>query len=226
MLRERFIATRQTLRAAGEPVDIALVLAVDCSGSIGREELALQFRGYARAITSNTFIAAVQRGPVGRIAATFVAWSDDSRQDQVVPWTLIDDLAAARRFAADLLAAPDPIPGYTSISGAIDFSRRLLLACGYPAPRRVIDVSGDGKNNHGRNVREARDEAVAAGLRINGLPIIAQEADIADYYARNVIGGPAAFVSIVQDLASFEQAALRKLVTEVAAVPDELKQFA
>ncbi|HEX5325526.1 MAG TPA: DUF1194 domain-containing protein, partial [Acetobacteraceae bacterium] len=181
-------------------------------------------RGYARAITSDAFIAAVQAGPLGRIALTFVTWAEASRQVQVVPWTLIDCLAAARGFVAALFAAPYPTPGYTSISGAIDFSRRLLGDCRYPSTRRVIDVSGNGTNNSGRDVKDARDEAVAAGITINGLPILGDQADIATYYAQNVIGGTGAFVTVVQNLATFERATRRKLVTEIAAVSGDLQR--
>ncbi|HEX5325135.1 MAG TPA: DUF1194 domain-containing protein [Acetobacteraceae bacterium] len=227
MSRESFVGRRQVLRAAAAaPVDVALVLAADCSGSISNEALALQVQGYARAITSAAFIAAVQSGYHQRIALTFVRWAEASRQDQAVPWTVIGDLAAARAFVETLLAAPFATPGYTSISGAIDFSRRLLLDCRYPAMRRVIDVSGNGRNNDGRSVTAARDEAVAAGIGINGLPIVNDEADIVAYYIRNVIGGPAAFVSVVEDLESFEHAVQRKLVIEVAAVPVDSKRLA
>jgi hypothetical protein len=131
---------------------------------------------------------------------------------------LIDGIPAARQFANTLLQAPGPIPGFTSISGAIDFARRTLSACGYAAGRRVIDVSGDGVNNDGRLVTEARDEAIAAGITINGLPIVRNEPDIASYYSQNVIGGNAAFVTVAKDITSFHTAVLEKFVTEIAQV--------
>lgn len=219
MLRDG-IATPTRLRmVATEPVDVALVLAADCSGSISNEDLALQFRGYGQAITSDAVMRAVRSGRHGRIALTFVGWSSAGRQDQAVPWTLIDGIPAAREFASKLLHAPSPIPGYTSISGAIDFAVRLLSACAYPSEQQVIDVSGDGMNNDGRAVTDARDDAVAAGVRINGLPIVSREPNIAAYYAQNVIGGAAAFIVVAADMASFHVAVLRKLVTEIATGP-------
>ena len=218
MLRDRFV-TRHPLQNIGvQAVDVALVLAVDSSGSISNEDLALQFRGYAQAITSDVFMNAARSGRLGRIALTFIAWSSAGRHDQLVPWMLIDGMPAARQFAATLMQAPSPIPGFTSISGAIDFARRLLAACGYAADRRVIDVSGDGTNNDGRPVTEARDEAIAAGIAINGLPIVRCEPDIAAYYSHNVIGGEAAFVTIARDISSFHIAVLEKFVTEIAQV--------
>jgi hypothetical protein len=134
-----------------------------------------------------------------------------------VPWTLIDGMSAARQFAAMLLRAPG-LPGFTSISGAIDFGRQMLAACGYAADRNAIDVSGDAANNDGRPVTEARDEAIAAGITINDLPIVRSEPDIAAYYSRNVIGGEAAFITVAKDISSFHTALLEKFVTEIAQV--------
>ena len=218
MLRDHIVARHHLRNVAVEAVDIALVLAADSSGSISNEDLALQCRGYAQAITSDAFMNAVRSGRHGRIALTFTAWSSAQRQDQIVPWMLIDGISAVRRFASTLLHAPGPIPGFTSISGAIDFARRILSACGYAADRQVIDISGDGTNNDGRPVTEARDEAIAAGITINGLPIIRAEPDIAAYYARNVIGGEAAFVIVAREISSFHTAVLEKFVTEIALV--------
>ena len=222
MLYHHTVAPPRLRGTVVQAVDVALVLAVDSSGSISNEDLTLQYRGYAQALTSNVFMSAVQSGQFGQIALTFVAWSSVDRQYQIVPWRLIDSVVAAREFVASLLQAPVPTPGYTSLSGAIDFSRQLLAACGYPAGRQIIDVSGDGANNDGRPVIEARDEAIAAGITINGLPIIGSEPDIAAYYSRNVIGGPFAFVKVVRSLASFYTSVLEKFVIEIAAEPARL----
>lgn len=210
---------RRTATIGPEPVDVALVLAADCSGSVSNEDLTLQLRGYAEAITSATVIRAVRSGRHGRVALTFVGWSDARRHNQLVPWAVIGDLPGASEFAVALLNTPHPIPGYTSISGAIDYCAGLLSICPCKPEEQVIDVSGDGVNNDGRAVTEARDAAVAAGIRINGLPIVRRNADVASYYADNVIGGPAAFVVVAADMTSFHAAVLQKLVTEIAAGP-------
>ena len=200
-----------------ESVDVALVLAADCSGSIGNEDMGLQFRGYARAVASEVFVQTVRSGRHGRIALTFVGWSGSTQQDQIVPWTLIDGMPSARRFALTLLAPWTVMPGYTSISGGIDYARRLLTNCEFQADRQVIDVSGDGANNDGRAVTMARDEAVAAGITINGLPIIRAEPGIATYYSQNVVGGPASFMMVAKDITRFYAAVLAKFVSEVAS---------
>src|SRR5208337_3235006 len=107
--------------------------------------------------------------------------------------------------------------GGTSISGAIDYSRLLLVQCPCNAARRVIDISGDGSNNSGRSVTRARDEAVLDGVGINGLPILALEPDLDRYYYDHVIGGPGAFVVAAQNYETFADAILKKLITEIAS---------
>jgi Protein of unknown function (DUF1194) len=199
-------------------VDVALVLAVDSSGSISEERLTMQIQGYLDAIRHPSFIDAVRGGARGRIGLTFVTWTDARRQEQTVPWQVIDDAAAAERFCQGVQNALRPVPGWTSISGAIDFCARLLLSSGYVATRQVIDISGDGANNDGRPVTEARDAAVTAGIIINGLPIIEVEPNLEQYYRENVIGGPDAFIVVALNTGSFGVAILRKLLVEVAGI--------
>ena len=199
-----------------DPADLALVLAMDTSGSVSDGRLRLQIEGYADAIADPAFVRAIQNGRRGRIALTLVQWSSADWQRQLVGWTLIDDAASAARFAAAVRQAPRPIPGVTSISGAIDFSAALLRRAGPDGTRAVIDVSGDGRNNDGRPVRAAVEDAVAAGITINGLPIIGLEPDIDDYYRSEVIGGPGAFALPARDAGTFARSLLQKLLLEVS----------
>jgi hypothetical protein len=199
-------------------VDLALVLAIDASGSMIDERFALQTRGYAQAFRSGEIVRAVQAGPHGRIAATFVEWSGASRQTQAIGWTIIEDERSAMAFSNAISETPETIPDWTSISGAIDFSMKLFAAGGYRAARQVIDISGDGANNDGRPAAAARDDAVAAGVTINGLPILATEEGLDVYYRDNIIGGPGAFLVTANDIASFADAVLRKLFNEITAV--------
>ena len=199
-------------------VDVALVLAVDSSGSISEQRLAMQIHGYIDALRHPAFIEAIRGGRRGCIGLTYVTWTDARRQDQVVSWRVIADQSSALAFAQAMQDALRPLPGWTSISGAIDFCTRLLLSNGYIATRRVIDISGDGANNDGRPVTEARDAAVAAGVTINGLPIIEVEPNLEEYYRDNVIGGPDSFVVVARDTGAFGAAVLRKLLVEVAGI--------
>ena len=199
-------------------VDVALVLAVDSSGSISEQRLMMQIQGYLDALRHPSFTQAVQGGRHGRIALTFVEWTDARRQDQVVGWTVIEDEASAHSFATTVQTALRPLPGWTSISAAIDYSVGLLLSSGFITTRRVIDISGDGANNDGRPVTEARDAAIAAGVTNNGLPIVEVEPDLEAYYRDNVIGGPDSFIVVARDSGNFGEAILRKLLVEIAGI--------
>ena len=175
--------------------DILLVLAVDTSGSVNQTRFELQRRGYADAFRSQQVLNAIRGGSTGSIAVTIVQWTGPAMQVQVVPWTLIKDEGSASAFADAIEAAPRQLfGGGTSLSGAIDHAMLLLASAPYRGLKRVIDISGDGSNNRGRDVREARDEAVRAGVIINGLPIVSLEYDLDKYYFNNVIGGPGSFI--------------------------------
>jgi hypothetical protein len=210
-------------------VDVELVLAVDVSYSMDMDELALQRDGYAGALTSREFLQALKSGPTGKVAVIYVEWAAASDQKIVMPWRLIDGPEAADGVAADILHAPLRRASRTSISGAIEFAVPLFEESGFRGLRRVIDISGDGPNNHGGPVTAARDAAVAKGITINGLPIMVKAPtpatmDIQDldfYYEDCVIGGPGAFVVPIQSREKFKEAIRTKLVLEVAGrMPD------
>jgi hypothetical protein len=198
--------------------DILLVLAVDASGSVNQTRFELQRRGYADAFRSQQVLNAIQGGSTGSIAVTMVQWTGPAMQALAVPWMLVKDAASANALADAIEAAPRQLfGGGTSISGAIDHAMLILPNAPYRGLKRVIDISGDGSNNRGRDVREARDEAVKAGVIINGLPIVSLEYDLDKYYFNNVIGGPGAFIVPADSYDNFGQAVLRKLVLEIAS---------
>jgi hypothetical protein len=209
-------------RSSGQPVDLALVLAVDASGSVDQFRFELQKQGYVAAFRHPRVIGAIQSGPAQAIAVIMMQWTGPALQVTAVPWTRISDAASANALADKIAAAPRALfGGGTSISGAIDASMALLFDNPYRAARRVIDISGDGANNRGRSVNQARDEAVARGVGINGLPILVLEPDLDRYYQENVIGGPGAFVIAARDFETFGEAILKKLIAEIANVPPE-----
>lgn len=197
-------------------VDLALVFAVDCSGSVSNERMTMYIEGHALAVTSPGFVAGLANLPTGRAALAFVFWSNHDRQQYTVPWQVVDGPEAAARWAQALRTATRPGAGFTSISGAIDFCHDHLLRVAPPAARRVIDIVADGRNNDGRPVMAARDAAVAAGITINGLPVLANDPALDDYFAREVVGGPACFVLAVQDEAGLLEGIRRKLLAEIA----------
>ncbi len=200
-------------------LDVLVVLAIDASGSLSDRRLMLQREGHASALASPAVLDALASGVHGAAMFTAMEWSNHDRQDRLVPWTVIRGRADAERFGAALMAAPRPMPGYTSISGALAFGLRLLREAPFECERRVIDISGNGENNDGRPPGEARDAAVQAGVTVNGLPILDAAPSLDRYFAENVIGGPGAFLTVAQDLESFAGAIRRKLVAEIAAAP-------
>jgi hypothetical protein len=214
-------ATLPSPACAGErQVDLQLVLAVDASGSIDARRFELQRRGYADAFADPRVLQAIRSGPLQSIAVTMFQWTGPSLQARILDWMVIEDAASAAAVAAAIAAMPRQLfRGGTSISGALGYAARLFPDSGLASERRVIDVSGDGANNIGRPAADARDAAVAAGIVINGLPILALEPDLERHYRDNVIGGPGAFVVAVDSFDHFGAAILNKLISEIAAAP-------
>ncbi len=224
------VATLATPAAAdGLEVDLELVLLVDVSRSMTERELEIQRRGYAAALRSDEVYEAVRSGLLQRVAITYVEWA--GTQEVVVPWRLLETREDLEAFAASLSNAFDPALRRTSISGALVFGAAAIGSNEYEGLRRVIDVSGDGPNNQGRPVAEARDQVLAEGIVINGLPLMTREGmgsrwhverlDI--YYENCVIGGAGSFVIPVLDWEDFGEAVRRKLVLEIAAAPAAAK---
>jgi hypothetical protein len=205
-------------------VDVALVLAVDISNSMDPDEQELQRQGYVDAFRSPLVHQVIRSGMLGRVAVTYVEWAASNNQLIVVPWTEMEGAEDAISFAEQLARAPLRRAPRTSISGAIDFSARLLQARPGEAVRRVIDISGDGANNQGRRVTDARDEAVAKGFTINGLPLLLKRRTASAYDVENldehyrdcVIGGSGSFMMAVRDRSQFAEAIRTKIIREIA----------
>ncbi|HZD90995.1 MAG TPA: DUF1194 domain-containing protein [Pseudolabrys sp.] len=206
------------------PVDVEIVLAVDVSYSMDPDEQALQREGYRMALTSKEFLQALHEGARGKVAITYIEWAGQYDQQVIVPWRLIDGPETADGVAAELARAPYRRASRTSISGGLNFAQGLFATSGYRGLRRVIDVSGDGPNNSGVPVAPMRDEIVAKGITINGLPLMLKRPyrgmmDIEHldwYYEDCVTGGPGSFVIPVRDRSQFVEATRNKLVLEVA----------
>jgi hypothetical protein len=212
-------------RADAIAVDVELVLAVDVSESMDPEEFAIQRAGYAEALRHAGFIRAVLSGPNGRIALSYFEWAGTVRRRSIVPWQVIDGADSARAFAKTLESLPANVFRGTSISAALDFGASSIETNGFDGARRVIDISGDGPNNFGGPVVQARDAAVSHGIVINGLPILIRPSPIFPamdrYYAECVTGGPGSFVLPIRSASEFATAIRRKLILEVGgASPD------
>ncbi len=213
---------------AADTVDLTLVLVTDVSRSIDDLEFRLEKDGYAAAFTSREVIDAIHGGNAGAIAVAYVEFASSFEVRTVLDWSVIRDQASAQDFVDRLVAAPRSFWGRTAISAGVDRAVQLLAESGFETQRRVIDVCGDGTNNAGRDVTEARDDALKAGITINGLAIINDHpvswtyahvqppGGLPNYYRENVTGGPSSFVLEVHDFHTFGEAMTRKLVTEIA----------
>jgi len=204
-------------RAQAE-VDLKLALMVDASGSVDRYRFELQKRGYVAALRNPRVLGAVIGGRTQSIAISMVQWTGPFLQIVVLPWTVIKDEASINAAASVVERTPRQLfGGGTSISGAIDYAMAMFPQAPFKSERQVIDISGDGSNNGGRSVIRARDEAVAKDVTINGLPILAVEPYLDQYFRDYVIGGPGAFMIVAKDFESFGDAILKKMIIEIAA---------
>ena len=216
--------------ARAETVDLQLILTSDVSRSIDNEEFKLEREGYAAALESPQVLSAIRSGPNGAIAVSFIEWSSVNEQRVVVDWSVIRDGEGAAVVAAQIRQAPRSFVGHTSISDGLDFAVKRFDVSGLTSPRRIIDVAGDGTNNSGRPISDARDEAVAKGIIVNGLAIINLNPNfgfiahtqptggLPNYYKENVVGGPGSFVLQIDDFNSFADAMVQKLVTEISGL--------
>jgi hypothetical protein len=208
--------------SAGESADMALVLAVDVSGSVDAERYALQMEGIARTFEDRQIQDAILAGQHHAIFVTLVEWSN--RPVIAVPWTLIASAADARAFAGHIRAAPRADDQFTCMAAALELvADKVLPFLPGSAERVIIDVSGDGRDNCNptKPVDAVRDAIVAAGITINGLPILEgdEAATLEQWYRDHVIGGRASFLIPAAGFSDFERAMRRKFIAEVSGVP-------
>jgi hypothetical protein len=197
-------------------VDLALVLAVDCSYSVDAAEFRLQMLGLAEAFRRPEIQRAIGNGILGRIVVALVQWSDERKQTFSVPWTLIAGGGDAAEFAALLEATPREVAeGATAIGAALRYCAGLLRTSPVSAARKVIDISSDGRNNRGIHPTVARDRILAEGMTINGLVILDEWPTLDIYFEQQVVGGPDHFVIAADDYDAYGEAIYRKLLQEI-----------
>lgn len=205
--------------------DLALVMAIDVSGSIDPGEYRLQHEGIARAFETPAVLSAIGGGPHGAIDVTVIEWSDRHKQTTIVPWTRVSDRASGAAFAAQVRAAHRTSGGLTSIGDALLAAAAAFETLHDHPMRQIIDLSGDGMANIGPKPAEVRDALVARGITINGLAILQHEPWLSSYYDQNVVGGRGSFLLDIQDYKSFAQAMQQKLIDEIAAIRQPQKHF-
>ncbi len=220
--------------AAAQAVDLELVIATDVSRSIDEDEAVLQRQGIAAAFRNPEIIRAISSGFHGKIGVAYIDYSSRAFNRIVIDWMIVQDRTSADTFAARLLEAPLTFGRRTSISDAIEMAREMIETNALEGTRRVIDISGDGPNNHGRLVDEVRDATIARRIAINGLPIINERGafrsrfylpDLDKYYWGCVVGGPGAFIVVANTFQDFARAIRRKLVLEISGTEPEIRRI-
>lgn len=201
---------------AREPVDLALLLSIDCSYSVDTREFRLQTNGTAHALRRPEILAAIQAGPLKRIAVSVVQWSDDKNQRITVPWTIISNAADIEQLARQIENQPRYLAeGGTSITGLMRYAAGVLATAPVVAERQVLDISSDGRNNKGGRPHVVRDQLNQFGITINGLTILNEFPTLNHYFEKYIIGGYGSFVIVANDYDDFQKAIYRKLLREI-----------
>lgn len=206
-------------------VDLELALLVDVSASVSDEEYRLQASGMATAFRSAAVLEAIRSVARRGIAVSVVQWADGANQRVPIAWTLLRSDADALELAARIEFMPRLIhEGHTALGSALAFATRELESNRFEGVRRVIDLSGDGRNNDGYSLRAAREEAIERGITVNGLAILNELPLLDDYFRDYLIGGEGAFFMVAQDYSDFAEAMIRKLVREIRSLPLSLHE--
>lgn len=191
--------------------ELALVLAVDVSGSVDRAEYRIQMDGLAAALSDGIVMEALVEQ---NARVTVIQWSGTSRQEQTIPWTVITDFSDVATLAQQVADAPRRWRNYsTAIGEALTLSAQVLEL----APecrRKVIDVSGDGKSNEGIVPQDVLPQLRAKGIIVNGLAIETDDADLTAYFFENLISGEGAFVITANGFEDYPAQIRRKLQRE------------
>lgn len=202
-----------------EPVDLALVLALDGSASVTYEEFNLMAGGLAAALGDPAVVAGLTGGPLRASLGALLLWSGAGAQEVLVEWTRIATAGDAKAFAEAVENIPRTVPaGLTAIGEALRAAADLLRGVPASTRRQVVDMAGDGRSNDGAPPGPVRDRMAAAGITINGLCVLHEEPDLLETYTREVIGGPGAFAVACPDYASFAAAMQQKLAREIASL--------
>jgi hypothetical protein len=206
--------------ARAQPVDLALILAIDVSFSVNAEEFRQQADGTAAALTNPEVLKAIQANPHGRIAVAVVQWADHNQQAVAVDWRLVADRADAEELARAVAEMPRLADdGATSVSAAMRFAARLFLDLPYRAERQVLDISSDGRHNRGPRLQVMRRQVGRQGITVNALTILNEAPTLDSYYRERIIVGDDPFVVRAETYADYRRAIRTKLLREIGYDP-------
>jgi hypothetical protein len=202
-----------------EPVDLALIIALDCSASVTFDEFGLMAGGCGAALRDPEVVAGLTNGPHGASLCALLLWSGPKDQAVAVEWTRISSPETLEAFASEVEDTSRLIfASTTAIGSALIACEALLAALPAQASRQIIDLVGDGRANDGPAPSPIRDRLIDAGVTINGLCVLHEEPDLVETFTREVIGGPGAFALPCPDYPAFAEAMRQKLQREIAAL--------
>lgn len=201
---------------------LALLLAMDVSLSIDEAEYLLQSRGMANALQQEDVQQAIGAVP-GGVAMSVLQWSGGDEQYLALPWTLLSDPAEIDSFAARIASMPRVFVGDTAPGSALKYGVALHGANPWSCVRMVIDLSGDGSQNSGRDTGLASRSAVNFGITVNGLAILGSDRRVEQFFRRNIVRGPKSFLEITNGFEDFEQAFQKKLLRELPVILAEYR---
>jgi hypothetical protein len=205
---------------------LALVLALDVSGSVSAHEDRLQRLGLAHALLAPEVERAFLAGDP--VALYIFEWSDEASQSSFLPdWQLIrshEDLVRAAGLVARSRRTFffDAGTG-TAVGDALAHAAEALGA----APRcqaRTVDVSGDGKSNDGIEPSLVYSSRALDGVTVNALVITTPEPkrtgwtneEVVAWFEAEVLHGPGAFLVVANSYDDNERAMTAKLLRELA----------
>lgn len=201
--------------APAQACGLELVLAMDVSRSVTNDEYELQLGGLVQAFRHPEVVEAIRWTP-GGIMVSVTEWSGADAQAQTIGWRALSAPESVAAFASELAASRRQFFGaYTAIGEALVHANAVAAQNPETCTRRVIDVSGDGQSNRGRDPAPIAKTLAAQGVTVNALAIRGAKPDPAEYYAQQVIAGPGAFVEVADGFDDYAPAILRKLLREI-----------
>lgn len=212
----RVLALLLLLAKPAAACDLALMFAVDVSGSVDPNEYRIQMEGLAEGLRDRQIAESLV---AGKAALSLVQWTGMSRQRVTLPWVQIRSHDDLENFASSIA---DDARVWRNFSTAIGEGLRLAVSSFDAAPtcaRRVIDVSGDGVSNEGTEPSQLRTLISQKSITVNALVIEdATAGDLTGYYYENVIFGPGAFVVTADGYDEYPEKMRKKLLREVTQV--------
>jgi Ca-activated chloride channel family protein len=211
-MRKWIIALTFCFAGQAKACELALVLAVDISGSVDPREYRIQMDGLAEALRDDLIAEALVQAEA-RIS--LMHWTGSTRQQVVVPWVVIEDHAGVEALAREIELAPREWRNFSTAIGEALIVAAESFAQVTECERLVIDLSGDGYSNEGVIPRETRGFLEAVGITVNALAIEESEAGLSAYFRAEVIHGPGAFVLTAQSFLDYPRQIKRKLLREI-----------